>query len=434
MLLTLFVSAPARVHAGNDDELLVGNRAAMLGGAVIATVNDSSATWYNPAGLGAIDRDQFDVSATVYTLRTHSVPKLLATPSGAYDNGSVTEFVVAPTQVAYVRRLAQNVALGFGYFVPKASSFVMRENLNDRNGTPPSQWQLAAAGSETEHVGALGLGVGITPRLRVGGSLLGTYTSTTASAALFGAVSPNGDTLASSAITSVATYSRLSVQIGLGAQWQVSDVFTLGVNVRTPEVQLYYSENNNYNISVTSLVDEPRFGAMATEEIISGSFELLRMGRAGVSASYAYAAGTITAEVDFQPGLHREKVDVNRQAVVNARLGWFHSVSPSVAFGLGLFTDRRTDAERYSLIDGGGDFYGATLGIQLDNEHQLAPGERASSLVFNSVFALRYAYGAGDFGRILADPTLVAENPFLIDKGRIHEHELGLYVGGGRRV
>src|SRR5262245_24565974 len=96
---------PRAALAGNDDELLVGNQAAMLGGAVIATVNDSSATWYNPAGLGNVDRDQFDVSATAYTLRSYTVPKFLSTPSGAYANGSVTEFVVAPTQIAYVRRL-----------------------------------------------------------------------------------------------------------------------------------------------------------------------------------------------------------------------------------------------------------------------------------------------------------------------------------------
>src|SRR5262245_19041953 len=98
------VCAPAAARAGKDDELLVGNRAAMLGGAVMATVDDSSATWYKPAGLGRVDRDQVDVSGTADTLRLYSAPNLRATPSGANRVGSVTEFVAVPTQIAYVRR------------------------------------------------------------------------------------------------------------------------------------------------------------------------------------------------------------------------------------------------------------------------------------------------------------------------------------------
>jgi hypothetical protein len=62
----LSLLATGRVFAGNDDELFVGNQAALMGGAVSATVSDLSATWYNPAGLGNAERDQVDVSATVY--------------------------------------------------------------------------------------------------------------------------------------------------------------------------------------------------------------------------------------------------------------------------------------------------------------------------------------------------------------------------------
>lgn len=424
---------PTAARAGNDDELFVGNQAAMVGGAVISTVNDASSTWYNPAGLGGVDRDQFDLSATVYTLRSYSAPKLISTPSGAYVDGSVTELVVAPAQIAYVRRLSAGTALGFGYFVPKASNFVLRANLTDHDGDPQSQWQLAAAGAQTQHIGAIAIGHAVNPKLRLGASLIGGYAATTASASLFGSVSPGGETRGSSAINTVDVTSRFSLQLALGAQWQLTEAVTIGATLRTPDMQLHSRDDNNFNISVTSLVDpgQPRFGAMAREEVESIGVELQKAGRGALSFNYSYGAGRITAEADLQPGLHRPRLGVDRKAVWNARLGWYHSLSSALAFGVGAFTDRRPDAQPYRLIDGTGDCYGGTAGVELNNEHLLAPTERASSLVFKSVFALRYAHCGGDFGRIAGNPDGIADDPFQTQKGSIVIHELSLYVGGG---
>jgi len=434
-IVGLCVLLPAAVRAGNDDELLVGNQAAMLGGAVIATVNDASSTWYNPAGLGLVDRDQFDLSATAYTLRSYSAPKLLSTPSGAYVDGSVTEFVVAPAQIAYVRRLSPGTSLGFGYFVPKASNYVLRQNLTDTDGDPASQWQIAAAGAETQHIGAVALGTTLRPELRLGVSLIGGYATSTGSASVFGAVSPDGETRGASAVTSIATASRFSVQLAAGVQWQLTEAWTLGATLRTPEVQLHSSENNNFNISVTSLVDlsAPRFGAMASEAKESVGFELVKAGRGALSISYRYSYGWITAEADLQPGLHRPRIAVDRDPTWNARLGWYHTVSPALSFGLGVFTDRANAATEYGLLEGSGDFYGGTAGLELSNEHLLAPNERASTLMFKSVFALRYAHCSGQFGRVVGDPDGIAREPFLTERGTIEIHELGLYVGGGLR-
>lgn len=89
----LSLARPAPARAGNDDELLVGSRAAMTAGTVGATVMDGSASWYNPAGLGAIDRDQVDVSGTVYTLRVYAASDFLALQSGESDDASVVEFL-----------------------------------------------------------------------------------------------------------------------------------------------------------------------------------------------------------------------------------------------------------------------------------------------------------------------------------------------------
>src|SRR5512139_2442862 len=68
----IFLARPSR--AGNDNEFIVGNRAAMLGGTGLATVDDGSATWYNPAGLVHAQSTHVDVSASVYALRLYSAP------------------------------------------------------------------------------------------------------------------------------------------------------------------------------------------------------------------------------------------------------------------------------------------------------------------------------------------------------------------------
>jgi hypothetical protein len=164
--------------------------------------------------------------------------------------------------------------------------------------------------------------------------------------------------------------------------------------------------------------------------------EVFRSGRAGLALAYRFARGWLSAEFDLQPRLKRGEVD--RITLWNARAGVYYTVAPTVALGVGLFTDRLADRQRWVLVSGGGDYYGGTLGLELSNEHLLAPGERVKSLVFTSVFAIRYAYSAGDIGRIEADPKLIRDveseaGPFIAKRGDLNVHEIGLYVGSGLR-
>src|SRR6185295_416908 len=120
----------------------------------------------------------------------------------------------------------------------------------------------------------------------------------------------------------------------------------------------------------------PGLMAVAVEPMQDeAGFHLLRAGRIGFAAAYRYDGGWISAEVDVQPALHRPAIDVNRKAVVNARLGGYRLVSPIVALGAGLFTDRSPDAISESLLSGSGDFYGGSAGVEFSNRHLLADSE-----------------------------------------------------------
>ncbi len=433
----VWLGSSSVARAGNDDELFVGNQAAMLGGAISATVKDSSATWYNPAGLGEIERDQVDVSATVYTLRLYNAPRFIESTTGEVDDGSVAEFVVAPSQIAYVRRLSPTTSLGLGYFVPRASNYVLREALVAGRSSERSDWQLAASIAEVQHTAAAAIGHAISPQIRVGASLIGGYGTSTHSIILFGSRLNARQAAAGSSTNLIGTETRVTFELGLGLQLNLTDHWVMGIAVRSPQLQLYASSDAVLNQLTASLEDpeNPVIGFAPSHDQESAGPGLRRAGRAGLAIAYVYDRGRVSAEIDVQPAIEREELELDRKTLVNARVGFYHSLGGALALGLGFFTDRLGEAESWSFVSGGGDFYGGTVGLELSNEHLLAPSERVSSLIFNSVFALRYAFSDGDFGTIVVDPDSIAsgEGPFNSVKRDLIVHELGLYVGSGLR-
>jgi hypothetical protein len=425
------LACSALAVAGNDDEILVGNRASMTGGAVSATVSDASSIWYNPAGLGGDPRDKIDVSATAYSLRVYTVPGFLSSTAGGSEDGSVTEFVSVPTQIAYVRRVAPGWSLGLGYFAPRISNYVLREGLN-QNGDPlGSQWQVAATIADAQHIAAAALGGTIAPGIRLGMSLIGGYATITESVSLFAALKREGQTELLSSNALFATRMQLSLEAGLGLQIEVARNLTWGLNFRTPRLQLYRDTDISINQSMAIGGDTTDIAANA-QRLHDAGFELefLRAGKAGFALAYQFGGGWIAGEFDVQPALHRPDVDVDRRAIVNARVGVYQPVSPSIALGAGLFTDRSSDAVRWSLLSGGGDFYGGSVGIEIGNEHHLAATEPVTSLLFSTFFALRYAFSDGYFGSVVgrSDPQ-PGDDPFQTTRNTLRVHEIAFYVG-----
>ena len=112
ILATLVATAVPRgmALAGNDDGVLLGNAAILSGGALVASVKDGSALWYNPAGLAAAGpTTSFDLSGSAYMLRHHSASNLLVAQGTDVENARFLEIVVIPSVLAFVRPLTDSV-------------------------------------------------------------------------------------------------------------------------------------------------------------------------------------------------------------------------------------------------------------------------------------------------------------------------------------
>lgn len=426
------LALPAAARAGNDNELSIGNRAATMGSAVVSTVDDPSATWWNPAGLGAIERDQFDVSGSFYTLRFYKADDFINTRDGDSEDASVTEFIAVPTQIAYVVQLGRGVTLGLGYFVSNAGNYLLREELRTGNRTQGSAWQLMLSGRFTLQTGAAAIGFQLSPYVRLGASLVGSYASEQQALSFFGLLRSDGMTRALTTSSALITASQWGLEIGAGAQFDLGPQVKFGIAMRSPRLRLIDStqlDANNADGSAEADADPSLDGTAMQRDLGADGVGWARAGRLTVGGSYAYGAGWIAAEVELEPGLHSDTAD--RKLVVNARAGVHHELSRHFALGAGIFSDRTAESGELGLASGRGDFYGGTLGLEIGKLHLLAADEPAESIILSTVFAVRYAFSSGYIGGLRVDADSARMDSVGLSRGDLTVHELGLYFGSG---
>jgi hypothetical protein len=424
------LSAAREARSGNDDENLVGNDAAMAAGAVMATVSDASATWYNPAGLGRVKRTHIDASATVYALRFYRAPRFLQSTTGEGEDANVNEFVAVPSQIAYARELGHGFTLGLGYYVPQASSVLLRESFTTEQGDAESEIQVSIMDTHFVQCAGAALGFSLSPRVRLGFSAIGSYETETASASFAVVDRQGGVETDLAAIGTLATFWRLGIEMGIGFQIEATPRWTVSLTARTPRVfvaESYDSSQSSAAATAAGFLDASLAEPKGAEE----GFHLTRSGRAGAGVAFEPERGTFVAfEVDVQPGIHDESLDVNRKAVVNVRAGGIYRVSDVVSLGTGLFTDRSPSASLGDDLTSRGDFYGGTAGIELRDRHRLGRGEPSDEIVLSTTLAVRYAYSSGSINGIVIEPGSAAASLDLT-QGRLVTHEASLYFGGG---
>ncbi len=421
----LAASLPSIARAGNEEGVLVGNEAAMTGGAVTAVIDDGTATWFNPAGLAHVTRTQVDASGSATQLRIAETPELLSSASGASADGGYVELNGIPSAVTGSRQLEPGLVLAFGLFVPSAVNHTDRVRLDDTTAATPTTWHLVQQENVQQYYAGIALAWAITPTVRFGAAAFGLYRQTSTVSQFFGGRA--GDDGFVDGVSAISTLQSAGAGLSVGLQWEMVPGLHLGLALRSPALQLGVLRRSTFTeISASSggIVFSPGDDMGLTPRV-----DLIAPAQLRVGLAWRFDRGWIGIDADLSHELISPELGIDRRWLVNVRVGGRYEVDDGVSVGAGLFTDlspiRRIQTYGETRID----FLGGSLGFELHTPHRMAEGEQAPTIVFSQTFALRYALGIGQIGGLHFDTTQPDGSQVSVNATRTTVHEVALHVG-----
>jgi hypothetical protein len=248
-----------------------------------------------------------------------------------------------------------------------------------------------------------------------------------------GTVDVNGTFLQIIQVGSLLTQDVIGLEPIAGVQWDATEHLKLGLNVRGPRLSLVNSGEESNRITVADALVGLLAADTSLSKVSNTPVSLVRWGRYYAGMAYDWDENSVSFDADFSGKLINDDAGVRRKLQWNARLGYSRELSKVVTAGAGVFTDRGVDeiGDHTPWVPGT-NFYGGTLGMQLSNEHLLAESEDADSIVFSSVFALRYAFANTKTDSLVVDPLEPdAVEMMDVQQTDLTVHEIGLYIGSG---
>jgi len=449
--LSVVVATASRARAGNDDSFFQGNEAAMMGGAVAATGEGAGQLWYNPAGLGTVERNRLELSGSVFTLRVRGLePYMELTDASLVSYGAnretSVELLTVPSALSYTRQLAPGVRAGVGVFVQAQDAVDLDSELVLDDGAGSRlDYRRALTFVQQRMFAGPGIGVDL-GALRVGASLFLAYERASFEEISSVLGSLPGGVVASATEEYRVDYRRLGLELVLGAQLKLGERFRLGVVLRAPRIRL--SDRASESRVATESIGTPGDAVTGADDTplgdgdLYGSRVIAAPAKLVVSLGYVADGLKLGAEMEVA---HEYAGFFFYIWTYNFRAGVSYAVSDGLDVGLGFFTDRANVGEGTGAFASFVDYYGGSVAASLATPVgvRVDEGEDGpTQLVFRTTVALRYAAGVGDGAGAAAfidaiDGDASAENyaesgvfAFGADQRLLH-HEVSLYIGSG---
>lgn len=443
-------AAQAAVHF-NDNELPLGCRSGLMGGAGVAQGRDDGSLWLNPAGLAAIGATTLSLSLNAYGLESIVVEgyftDLAAGPDEGWDgSGYSNRLLVVPASLAFFLELAGaagepwHQVLSVGLLSPIGRSLDL---LASYRTLVPRETMIEErlTGASTRTMASLGYALELPGGLRAGLSLHADLSQQTLTFRRdIDSFLPEQWLQSSQSLWVTDRYRDLSLAAVLGVQWQ-AELLSLGAALRTPQLVVDYEGR----------VTVERMGSAGSASATSGEKESTTwaledpLGDRGLTmaagvALHPLAGLTIEADVSYYLApadpLAVEynrygylanptalinvdewiSVETSYRSVFNAALGVELALGDQRLLA-GAFTDRSkwVIPEEYSGRGWYFDRYGGSLGLGLGTSP------------WSATIGARYSYGSGDF---TGNDLDLAANSIVTVPRPLVEHRLLLLLSG----
>jgi long-subunit fatty acid transport protein len=278
----------------NYDRVLIGQEEALESGAFVARVADTTAGWYNPAGLANVERSIIGASATGYELEMIDLGAI-QTSTGRISLAQLPAFFGAVLGSDVLHSDAWRI----GFTATKPTSWSAAVNGATVEG---SQIVYSSRVSISTLVPAVSAAWAPWRFLRLGAGLGVAITSIAQTQVL--SVRGSDPSLAAAALrTADGTGTTWGGQLSFGVQWDVSENLVAGASVRTPTLSLFQT------------------GSLAYESLASGGTSGSQVYFRDPSAEFAYRLPlTVNFGLAWRASRFEAEVDVR-----------FHSAIPAYA-------------------------------------------------------------------------------------------------------
>jgi hypothetical protein len=412
--------AASSVHAQNADSFFFGDEAALGAGSVVASGHDSGALWYNPAGFGDLKRGLVSASASTFGLRLRTIPRALRVRVGGEERAvdlSSADVISVPNAIVAAATIGDRYAIAGGLLTTSRdlrSGLVTVPERAATDATGPrtvgQRLDLQADSSKYHFGGAFAAAV--SEALRVGGAVFLTYGKRTSngqySLNAFRGPNPTDEHAFITAGVRV-TSTAIGLAASVGGQYQVSQLVTVGLTIRTPEIALSASAEGGAVIGAASAGGpDPAQASLVTTPAPQNAAGGRLVAPTRVLGGVAFALGPpqswFEIGIDVAHGLPASSVQAALQPAINGRLGVRYMLSPSWIIGGGVFSDRATSARLApSVTSDRVDYYGLTAGVSKRTPLALVKDPKPEALVLVTTLSLRTSVGFGEARAVTID-------------------------------